>query len=545
MPVATAKMALVGTLVTIGPSKIVGDLDALSKRLGLPMQAGQELLSSLGSLGLVGDAAHFRAFWDGLDGGAQVAITWVLPANAAAKGYCAALTFKDAALARLGLDGLGKPGAERDGVFERKVPDGSSIWATTKGRTLFVANSADALLLAGELAAAAQSTPQPSLSDGQILISLLPQALAKASGKSNEQIVAHLTEALGSAAQAAGNKGNPGSQRMLVGLAESLAKMALDVSELRLVFDVATKQGILIRSEVVPAVGTELANRVARRAPYAFDERLPIRSDGTVVLAIGDLSPWFLPFAQAFEASGPAGQAMRKDMTHWFGIVADVSCVVEPVAAGFTSLCSSSLQPGADPKMAVDTAVALLTSQNAWEAELEGRKASPLKIKRKKDSVQVDKKIQNADATAKAVAKAMAGGDTIKTVIAVKSGRLVQGTGQKAAELVASYGPVAGIKDAPLVTATLASTKGMEGVMSVDVVAVLLKLLGKAKELPGSQLTAMATALPGLAEMKAPFVFELRTGTTLTGDFRIPLGTLDNIGKVVQGVLGSAGGPAR
>jgi hypothetical protein len=545
VPVATAKSSLVGSLVTIGPSKIIGDLDALSKRLGLPMQAGQELLSSLGSLGLVGDAASFRALWDHLDATAPVAIAWVLPAQAAAKGYCAALTFQDAALARRGLDGLGKPGAARDGVVERKVPDGSSIWAATKGRTLFVSNSADALLLAGGLAEAAQVGPHPNLNDGQVLVSVLPQALAKASGQSNQQIVAHLTAALGTATQAAGSKTSPGAQRMMVGLAESLAQMALQIADLRLVFDVGPRQGILVRAEIEPLPGSDLATRIARRAPYAFDERLPIRSDGTVVLALGDLSPWFLPFAQAFEASGPAGQAMRKDMTHWFGIVGDVACVVEPVAVGFTSLCSSSLKPGADPKLAVDTAVALLTSQNAWEAELEGRKASPLKIKRKKDSVEVDKKIQNTDATARAMAKAMAGGDSVKTVVAVKSGRLVQGTGQRAAEFVSSYGPVAGVKNAPLVAATLAATKGMEGVASVDVVAILLRLFGKAKDLPGAQLATVATALPGVTEMKAPLVLELLTGRTLTVDFRIPLGSLDNIGKVVQGVLGAGPGPAR
>jgi hypothetical protein len=226
-------------------------------------------------------------------------------------------------------------------------------------------------------------------------------------------------------------------------------------------------------------------------------------------------------------------------------VLGDVSCVVEPVAAGFGSLCSSSLKQGAEPKAAMDAAIALLTSQNAWEAELEGRKATPLKIKRKKDSVEVEKKIQNADPTARAVAKAMAGGDTIKTVIAVKSGRLVQGTGQKAADLVKGYGPVADSKNAPLVAATLAGSKGTEGVASVDVVAVVLKLFGKAKDLPGAQVATMAAALPGVAEMQAPFVFGLQTGAMLTADFRIPLGSLDNIGKVVQSVLGAPAGAAR
>jgi hypothetical protein len=542
-PVSAAAATLVGSLVAVPPSAIVADLDALSKRLMLPMQAGQELVSSLGGLGLVGDAAHFRQVWERLDSKALLAVVWVLPPKAAGKGYCAALTFKDAAGAKQTLDDLGKPGAQHDGVVERKVPGGDAIWAATKGRTLFVSNSADALLLGGSLAEQAQSSPQASLKDGQVVLSALPPALAKASGQSKEQIVARIAGALGEAAQTASEKMAAGAQRLMVGVAESLTKMALEASEVRLVFEVGPKGGVMVRAEMVPLPGTALATRIARRAPYAFDDRLPVRSDGTVVMAFGDLSSWFPAFAPVLEASGPAGQAMRKDATQWFDMVSDVSCVVEPVAVGFSSLCSSSLKKGADPKLAMGAAVALLTSQNAWEAELEGRKASPLKIKRKKDSVEVEKKIQNSDAVARAMAKAMAGGDTIKTVIAVKSERLLQATGQKARDLVAGYGPAGNFKNAPIVAATMADTKGMEGVASVDIVAVLLRLFGKAKDLPASQMAAMAGSMPGVAEMKAPFVFDLRTGSALTGEFRIPLGSLDAIGKVVQGILGAVGGP--
>ena len=539
-PIATAKLAMVGSLVSLAPSTIVADLDGLSKRLGLPMQAGQELLSSLGTMGIAGDAAHFRQIWDRLDATAPVAVVWILPPASTTKGYCAALTFKDAAGAKQTMADLGSAGATRDAVVERKVPGGDSVWAATKGRTLFVSNSADTLLLGGGLAESAQIAPK----DGQAVISILPQALAKASGQSAEKLVARMSAALGAAAQTAGNKVAPGAQRMIVGLAESMTKMALEASELRIVLEVGPKAGVLVRAEVVPLPGTDLAARVAHRAPYAFDEKLPVRSDRTVVLALGDLSSWFVPFAQAFAATGPAGQAMHKDLTRWFETIADVSCVVDPVEVGFTSLCSSALKAGADPKKAVDAAVALLSSQNAWEAELEGHKVVPLKIKRGKDSVEVEKKIQTSDPAAKAVAKAMAGGDTIKTVIAAKAGRLVQGTGQKARQLVTGYGSAGGVKDAPLVVATLASTKGMEGVASVDVVAILLRLLGKAKELPASQMATMAGTLPGVSDMNAPFVFDLHTGDALTADFRIPLGSLDNIGKVVQGVLGGAGVPA-
>jgi hypothetical protein len=454
-------------------------------------------------------------------------------------GYCAALTFKDAAGARRTLDELGAAGTQRDGIFERTVSGGDSIWAVTKGRNLLVSNAPDTLLLGGALAEAAQVSPR----EGQVVLSVLPQALARATGQSNDALVARMTSALDSAPPASGTKTQPGSQRALLALAESLARMALQAAEVRLVLEVGPQDGALVRVEMAPLPGTDLATRISRRAPYTFDDRLPIRDDRTVVVALGDLSPWFLPFAHAFEASGPAGQAMQRDLTQWFAMVGDVSCVVEPASAGMTSLCSSSLKPGVEPKQARDAAVALLVAQNAWEAELEARKASRPKIKRGKDIVEVDKKIENSDATAKAVAQAMAGGDTVKTVIAVKDGRLVQATGRNARELVARYGAPGSTKNAPLVAAGLAGTQGMEGMASVDIVAVLLRLLGRAKDLPGGQVAAFAGALPGVPDMKAPFLFALRTGAALTGEFRIPLGSLDNIGKVVQGALGAAGAP--
>jgi hypothetical protein len=78
---------------------------------------------------------------------------------------------------------------------------------------------------------------------------------------------------------------------------------------------------------------------------------------------------------------------------------------------------------------------------------------------------------------------------------------------------------------------------------SVDVVAVLLRLLGKGKDLPGGEMATFAGNLPGVADMRAPVVFGLGTGEALGGEFRIPLGSLDNLGKVVQGAMGAAGTP--
>ena len=82
--------------------------------------------------------------------------------------------------------------------------------------------------------------------------------------------------------------------------------MALDTAELRLILEVSPREGILLRSEVVPQAGTELAARTAVRAPYVFDDRLPIRSDRTVVVALGDV--FRLVLAVLPRPSMPLGQ---------------------------------------------------------------------------------------------------------------------------------------------------------------------------------------------------------------------------------------------
>jgi hypothetical protein len=54
-------------------------------------------------------------------------------------------------------------------------------------------------------------------------------------------------------------------------------------------------------------------------------------------------------------------------------------------------------------------------------------------------------------------------------------------------------------------------------------------------------MAAVAAALPGMAEMKAPFLLTLRGGATMTGEFRIPLGSLESVAKVMRGMLAPAG----
>jgi hypothetical protein len=58
-------------------------------------------------------------------------------------------------------------------------------------------------------------------------------------------------------------------------------------------------------------------------------------------------------------------------------------------------------------------------------------------------------------------------------------------------------------------------------------------------------MAMVAGAMPGVADMSAPFTFGMRGGSSLVGEFRIPLGSLENVAKVVRGMLGPAGAPEK
>jgi len=524
--------------VTVAPKRILDDLDVLSQRLNLPMLLGHELFSSLAGMPLFGENTRFQQVWDRLDPTSPIAVVWVLPPTAQAKGYCVALTFKDSVGATRTLDEMGVPDKRVDGVVLHRSADGGQIWGGIKGRTLFVSGSAEALLFAGGLAEAAQVSPSRS----QVVLTLLPQALAAASGKSPDAVVERIASLMASQIQTGESKLTPAIKRMAVAMTEVLTKLAMDSSAVHLFLNVGPNDGVVVQSEIVPAPGTEFAQLAARRKPYAFDTRLPIRNDRTAVFALGEWGPWLVRFAKIFEATGPAGHAAWQDMSKVFELTGEWSCSFDLGEIGFSTLCSSALKPDTNSKKGLDAAVAMMMSQHTWEAELEGHKLTPLKIKRVGGVVEIEKKIENEEPTTRAITKVCAGGDTIKYALMVKNGVLLQASGRDARKTLASYGTHGthgSMAAAPLLSATLAQTKGDEMMASVDLISFALRILGQGKDLPGKQIAILAGATPGVAEMMAPFVFTLRGGNSLVGDFRIPLGSLENVANVVRSFLGN------
>ena len=536
---AAARPALVGSLVTVAPAKIIADLDALSRRLGMPMMFGQQLLASLSGMELLGDQAHFRAIWERLDPVAPFAVVWVLPPRSDVKGYCAALTFRDGAGARQTFEEMGSPGEQRSGVASRRTPEGDVLWGSVRGRTLFISGSPEALLLSARLAEATQVPPQT----GQIVLTALPPAIVAATGKSRDALLAELAASTAKDMKTARGFATLASQRYATAFVEAAAALALDSSAIRLAIEVGPNDGLLLQSELVPSPGTGLATGIAPRAPYAFDGKLPVRDDSTTVSAIGSISAWLGPVAKLFAVTGPAGKGLQQAMDKYFAMTGEWSCSLDTGEEGMMGLCSTPLKDAVKPKAVLDAIVTLLEAEQAWEAELYARKLSPLKIKRSRGLVEIEKKLEQPDRQARAMAIALAGGEVMKTAFKVRQGRLLLATGKNARKLLGRHGSGGDLKKAPLVAAGLARSKGAEVMMSIDVVSMVLRALGRSKDIgPAAAIVAAATAMPGLADMKAPFLFIVRGGNSLSGELRIPLGSLDNVAKVVRGMLE---GPAK
>jgi hypothetical protein len=187
--------------------------------------------------------------------------------------------------------------------------------------------------------------------------------------------------------------------------------------------------------------------------------------------------------------------------------------------------------------------VAFLQSSNLWEAEIDGRKPTPLKVKRRGKVVEIEKAIERKDPQATALMKKIVGGNAVQTALTVKDRRVVMAIGPKPREMLDRYGkPQESIKAAaPIVARSLLDTAGADYLGLVDVVSVLGKVLASSKELGGSTLGAMMTAVPGLADLRAPVVVNGHGGSVAAIEIQVPFGSLQNIARVVSAFMGQMG----
>ena len=534
------------TFVIASPMKLVADLDALSKSLELPMPLGQSLLPTLTSGFSPGGVQVTREMFDHLDIARPAAVIWLAKGSAEPAGWCAAIAFKERRFALDTLQGMGKGGAQVEGTIERRLPSGDLVWGAVKERQLLLASSRETLLAAGALAISAQGTPMA----GQALFTVSPSVMARSTGQPLELVAAAILSSamaeLEKDAAATGKPLTPASKKMTEALFAALIRPLTEIAVVRLSLELGTGHGVVVRAEAQPTPGSGLAAKAAHVSPYAFDQNLPLRSDASALVAWGDVAPWLADWVPVVQASGPAGHAASRDLLALLGESIDGgSCAVDLGAVPIISLCSLTVRPGVDASRALARYVAFLESSNAWEAEIDGRKPSPLKVKHRGKTVEIEKTIAKKDPQAMAVIRAILGGDLVRTALTVKDGRLVLGIGPKPREILDRYGkqqqPMK--TAAPIVARSLLDAAGADSLGLVDLMSVFGKVLANSKDFGGQPLAAMLAGMPALADLHTPVVLTGHTGAVPAIEVRVPFGSLQNVARAVNAFMGQMGAP--
>jgi hypothetical protein len=543
-PASAVAGALGMSLLVASPLRLVSDLDALSKSLELPVSLGQSLLPTLTSGFSPGGVKVVRETLDRLDVTRPLAVIWLARGSGAPAGWCVAIAFKERAFAWDVLQTMGTGGEQNEGAFARRLPSGDLVWGAVKDRQLLLSGSRETLLAAGALAITAQSAPMA----GQALFTLSPAVMARSAGQPLDVLLAGvLSVAVAEMEKDASKTGKPltpASKKMTEALLKALIRPLSEIATIRVALEIGAGRGVVVRAEVQPTPGSGLAAKAAHVSPYLFDLALPVRSDATVAVAWGDVAPWLADWLQVVEASGPAGRAASKDLGALLGESIDGgSCAVDLGVLPLVSMCSLTVRPGVNAGRALDRYVAFLQSSNAWDAEVDGHKPKPVKVKRTGKVVEIEKTIEGKEAQAMAVMKSILGGDVARSALTVKDGRLVLAVGAKPREILDRYGKqqVPAKTAAPILARTLLDTAAANGMGFVDVMSILTKVLTNSKELTGQPLLGMMAAVPGLADLHTPVVLSGRGGTIPTIEFQVPFASLQNVARVVSVFMGQMG----
>jgi hypothetical protein len=489
-----------------------------------------------------------RETLDRLDVTRPVAVIWLARGADEPAGWCAALAFKERAFAWDALQTMGTSATHSEGTFERRLPSGDRVWGAVKDRQLLLSNSHETLLATGALAITAQKTPM----SGQALFTLSPLVLARSMGQSLEGFAAGVLSAamdeMEKDASRTGKPLTPAHKKMSQAFLKALIRPLSEMAVVRVSLEIGDRRGVALRAEVQPTPSSGLAAKAASISPYAFDPALPVRSDASAVLAWGDMAPWLTDWAEVMEASGPAGHAASRDLALVRELEDGGSCVVDVGAVPMVFLCSLKVRPGFDPPGVLARTLAFLESSNAWEAEIDGRKPSPLKVKRMGKVVETERPLAAKDARVLSAVKAVMGDSVVHTAMTVKDDRVLLAIGRNPRELLDRYGKAPGSRDdaAPILRRILLDTAGAHLLGVVDVASALRKVLAQSEEPTGLQLGAMMAVVPGLAELRTPVVLSGGGGTVPVIEFQVPFGSLQNVARVVGVFMGQMGAtPAR
>jgi hypothetical protein len=536
-----------GTLlatVTVAPlDRIVANVDALSRTLGLPF-AGKDLLTTLAAQNglppeIVGE----------LDGKKPVAVAYAALAAGQPAVQAVVVSARSAEAAERLLTALGQVSTE-NGVRRVQRPGGATFYVSGSGPTLVASTTPEGLSGAGGLAVAAAARPV----DHDLMLTGFPEALAAWRGTDVRTALTQFRkEMVADQIAAAERRGGPvpgAAERviweaMLGAFVDPLAESVTDAVSL----DLDPGRGVRLGFRVEPRPGTELARTIASPGLGTVDPAL--LAGGTndplvAVWAVGASSFWPGVVTRVLDATSAAGVKGSAELARRFEVLrplltGGMSGTARAGRAGLTAAWSIALQPGTRGPVVLDAIAGLATAPELvpFLGAVYGRQAPTVESRRERDTVRTELAFPVLDRHGGLAAglKAIFGSATLTFLATASKGRLIATTGPEAGpQLVALGGNGAPRSPPPEIAAALAESKSQDGIFFFDVWAGVRPVWSALASSPAE--LAMLSMLPGVGQLKLPLVITYRGGAALGGELRIPIETLNNAAAVIRPFTG-------
>jgi hypothetical protein len=536
--------------VAIAPlDQITGDVDGLSRTLGLPF-AGKDLLTTLAAQNRLGPEAVSQ-----IDTTRPLGMAFVAPTNKDHEPFQAlALSAHSAAAAEKLAESLGAVLEKQKGARKIQRPDGTAVWVATQGASLFTSGSLEGLQAAAALALEAQ---RPPASD--VVVAVFPDALARWQGTDVRTALARFrTQIINEQLAAAQARGLPipgRAERLMyeAGLDLVLEPMA-ETGSGTISVDLDAQKGIRFGVRMNPRPGSAFAKRLGTPTPYAVDPALFAAGGGDPgnsivgVWAVGASPFWLDLYQRMFQAQAQAGvrgaaavgqgfQALRPFLT---GAGSGAIRARGGVMANDIVL---PLRSGA-PTAVLDAIAGVTTSRGFtdWLSEIYGQARPQVQARRERDTLRTELAfpLRNRPGDPGTALKAFFGSPTVTMLTTVSGGRLVTATEPAASARLLALAAPHGPPPPPDVAGAMAETRGQDGFFFLDVWSFIKPAIGLAAPPREAQMIGMVLAMPGFSQLKLPVVASYRGGDALTAELRVPLATLANAANVARPFLGGS-----
>jgi hypothetical protein len=531
--------------VSVAPlDRITGDVDGLSGALGLPF-AGKDLLTMLAAQHQL-DAASAA----NIDTGQPMGLAFVAPPSKNGEPLQAMV------LSARGEDGaarlmaaLGKAEKQR-GAQKITRGDGSVIWATARGATIFASSSLEGLAAAGALALEAQRPPA-----NDVVVSMFPDAFARWRGTDvRSAVTAFRKQLIDEQLEAARRRGAPvpgPAERLMY---ETTIDLFLDplgeTAAGAFTLDLDAHKGLRFGLRLEPRPGSAFAKRIAAPTPYAVDPALFGAGGGDPIAGLWALGPspfWLEVYDNVFQAQARAGLRGAAEVSQRYR-------AVRPYLTGAGSgairqhggvLANDAVVALNAPSAAVLDAIAALASSRGFLdllGEIYGRSTPRVNARRERDTLRTELAfpVRDRPGDPGTALRAMFGSPTLSTLATVAGGRLLLATEPAAAGRLSALAAPRPQAPPPDLASALDETRGRDGFLYLEIWGLVQPALALAASPAEAQAINMMMRMPGFSGLRLPVVMSYRGGATLTADMSIPLGTLRNAANVARPFLGAA-----